>query len=146
MISDAHFDCAAAIREVFPVQVGKVRFVCNMLAHVLHKEKNVFAQLLKAVQLIPTREQAYRREEDIYQQHERRFPKVICCLEVGLEGLLAFYALPPLDDRKIFFTNVLKRLNREIWRRTNVAGFFPNPKAYTRLVATYLMEYAEQIA
>ena len=73
----------------------------------------------------------------------RRFPKVIRCLEAGLEDSLVFYAFPQLDARKISSTNVLERLNREIRRRTNVVGIFPNPDAYTRLVTTYLMEYAE---
>ena len=40
-------------------------------------------------------------------------------------------------------TNVLERLNREIRRRTGAVGIFPSADAYTRLVTTYLMEYAE---
>ena len=54
-----------------------------------------------------------------------------------------FYAFPQLDARKISSTNVLERLNREIRRRTCVVGIFPSADAYTRLVTTYLMEYAE---
>lgn len=50
---------------------------------------------------------------------------------------------PQLDARKISSTNVLESLNREIRRRTNVVGIFPNLDSYTRLVITYLMEYAE---
>ena len=65
---------------------------------------------------------------------------------LGLTQTLAFYAFPQLDARKISSTNVLERLNREIRRRTNVVEIFPNPKAYTRLVTTYLMEYAEDWA
>lgn len=118
----------------------------NILAHVPHKEKNAFAQQLKTIWLAPTREQAYRRAEDLCQQYERRFPKAIRCLEAGLEGSLDFYAFPQLDARKISSTNLLERLNREIRRRTNVVGIFPNPDAYTRLVTTYLMEYAEDWA
>ena len=65
------------------------------------------------------------------------------CLQDGLEDSLAFYAFPQLDARKISSTNVLERLNREIRRRTGVVGIFPSADAYTRLVTTYLMEYAE---
>ena len=136
----------AAIRKGFPGaswQRCKVHFIRNILAHVPYKEKNTFAQQLKAVWLAPTRAQVYRLAEELCQQYERRFPKTIGCLEAGLEDSLAFYAFPQLDARKISSTNVLERLNREIRRRTNVAGIFPNPNAYTRLVTTYLMEYAE---
>lgn len=149
IISDAHSGLVAAIRKGFPGaswQRCKVHFMRNILAHVPHKEKNAFAQQLKAVWLAPTREQAYRRAEDLCQQYERRFPKAIRCLEDGLEDSLAFYTFPQLDARKISSTNVLERLNREIRRRTNVVGIFPNPNAYTRLVTTYLMEYAEDWA
>lgn len=149
VISDAHSGLVAAIRKGFSGaswQRCKVHFMRNILAHVPHKEKNAFAQQLKAIWLAPTREQAYRRAEDLCQQYERRFPKAIRCLEAGLEDSLAFYAFPQLDARKISSTNVLERLNREIRRRTNVVGIFPNPEAYTRLVTTYLMEYAEDWA
>ena len=77
--------------------------------------------------------------------HERlaHFFVDIYSLEDGLEDSLAFYAFPQLDARKISSTNVLERLNREIRRRTGVVGIFPSADAYTRLVTTYLMEYAE---
>ena len=149
VISDAHSGLVAAIRKGFPGaswQRCKVHFMRNILAYVPHKEKKTFAQQLKAIWLAPTREQAYRRAEALCQQYERRFPKAIRCLEAGLEESLAFYAFPQLDARKISSTNVLERLNREIRRRTNVVGIFPNPEAYTRLVTTYLMEYAEDWA
>ena len=146
IISDAHSGLVAAIRKGFPGaswQRCKVHFMRNILAHVPHKEKNAFAQQLKAVWLASTREQAYRRAEELCQQYERRFPKAIRCPEDGLEDSLVFYTFPQLDARKISSTNVLERLNREIRRRTNVVGIFPDPNAYTRLVTTYLMEYAE---
>ena len=149
VISDAHSGLVAAIRKGFPGaswQRCKVHFMRNILAYVPHKEKNTFAQQLKAIWLAPTREQAYKLAEALCQQYERRFPKAIRCLEAGLEDSLAFYAFPQLDARKISSTNVLERLNREIRRRTNVVGIFPNPEAYTRLVTTYLMEYAEDWA
>ena len=149
VISDAHSGLVAAIHKGFPGaswQRCKVHFMRNILAHVSHKEKNKFAQQLKAIWLAPTSEQAYRRAEELCRQYERRFPKAIRCLEAGLEDSLTFYAFPQLDARKISSPNVLERLNREIRRRTNVVGIFPNPDAYTRLVTTYLMEYSEDWA
>ena len=112
----------------------------NILAHIPHKDKATFAQNLKTIWLAPTREQARRLAEEICRQYEHRFPKAVRCLEEGLEDSLSFYAFPQLDARKISSTNVLERLNR---RRTGVVGIFPSTDAYTRLVTTYLMEYAE---
>ena len=75
--------------------------------------------------------------------YAKRFPKAVQCLEDELEDSLAFYAFPMLDARKISSSNMIERLNREIRRRTNVIGIFPNESSYVRLVTTYLMEYAE---
>ena len=129
VISDAHSGLVAAIRKGFPGaswQRCKVHFMRNILAH-----------------LAPTREQACSQAEALCRLYERRFPKAIRRLEDGLEDSLAFYAFPQLDARKISSTNLLERLNREIRRRTSTVGIFPNPDSYTRLVTTYLMEYAE---
>ena len=116
VISDAHSGLVAAIRKGFPGA---------------------------SWQLAPTREQACSQAEALCRLYERRFPKAIRRLEDGLEDSLAFYAFPQLDARKISSTNLLERLNREIRRRTSTVGIFPNPDSYTRLVTTYLMEYAE---
>ena len=62
------------------------------------------------------------------------------CIDCTLSAL---YAFPQLDARRIYSTNVLKRLNRENRRRTSVVGIFSSADAYTRLVTTFLMEYAK---
>lgn len=74
----------------------KVHFMRNILAHALHKEKNIFAQQLKAIWLMPTREQTCKQAEELYQLYERRFFKANRCLEDGL----AFYSFPQLDAKK----------------------------------------------
>lgn len=70
------------------------------------------------------------------------FSNAIDYFKVDLEDSLAFYAFPQLHVRKISSTSTLECLNREIRRQINMIGIFPNPKAYTKLVATYLMKYA----
>lgn len=79
----------------------------------------------------------------ICRQCGHRFSKCIRCLEDGLDDSLAFYAFPQLHARKISSTDVLKRLKREIRRRTGLVRIFPSPDIYTRLVTTHLMECAE---
>ena len=61
----------------------------------------------------------------------------------SIAEIYTFYAFPQVDARKISSINMLERLNWEIRHRTGVVGIFPNTDAYTRLVTTYLMKYAE---
>ena len=136
----------AAIRKSFPGaswQRCKVHFMRNILAHVPQKEKDAFAAQLKEIWLAPNEDLARQRARLLSERYEKRFPKAIEILEEGLEDSLAFYAFPELDARKISSTNMLERLNKEIRRRTNVVGIFPNSDSYLRLVTTCLMEYAE---
>ena len=146
VISDANRGLIAAIRESFSGaswQRCKVHFMRNILAHVPQKEKDAFAAQLKEIWLAPSAELARQRAEQLSERYEKRFPRAMEILEEGLEDSLAFYAFPELDARKISSTNMLERLNKEIRRRTNVVGIFPNPNSYLRLVTAYLMEYAE---
>lgn len=98
---------------------------------------------LKRIWPAPSAELARQRAEQLAEQYRKRFPKAIELLEDGLEDSPAFYAFADLDTRKTSSTNMLERLNKEIRRRTNVVGIFPDPDSYLRLVTTYLMEYAE---
>lgn len=93
--------------------------------------------------MAPSAELACQRARQLAEQYEKRLFKAIEILEEGLEDSLAFYAFPKLDPRKISSTNMLEQLDKEIRRKTNVVGIFPNPDSYLRLVTTYLMEYTE---
>jgi len=146
IISDAHAGLVAAIRESFPGaswQRCKVHFMRNILAKIPHRNKESFASELKQIWLAPDADAARKRAVALAEQYENRFPEAVKILEDGLEDSLQFFAFPALDSRKISSSNMLERLNKEIRRRTRVVGIFPNPDSYLRLVATYLIEYAE---
>ncbi|NJP41717.1 hypothetical protein HCH52_11790 [Oscillospiraceae bacterium HV4-5-C5C] len=91
----------------------------------------------------PNRELALKRAQVLIEAYENRLPKAISTLEAGLEDSLSYLAFPSLDARKISSNNLIERLNKEIRRRTNVIGIFPNPESYVRLITVSLMEYAE---
>ena len=146
IISDANGGLVAAIQKNFPGaswQRCKVHFMRNILAKIPHRNKESFAAELKQVWLAPNAKSARKRADSLTEEYEKRFPDAIQIFEDGLEDSLQFYSFPALDSRKISSSNMLERLNKEIRRRTRVIGIFPNPDSYVRLIATYLVEYAE---
>ena len=145
-ISDSHRGLKAAITKTFlgaSWQRCKGHFMRNILAHIPHQEKALFAAELKHIWLAPTKEAALKTACALGEKYRHRFPQALDILEEGLEDSLQYYRFDLLDARKISSTNTLERLHKEIRRRSRGVGIFPSAKAYTRLVACYLMEYAE---
>jgi putative transposase len=70
----------------------------------------------------------------------RQFPKLEAMLRDSAADLVAFTAFPVAHWKKLWSTNLLERLNKEIKRRTDVVGVFPNPDALLRLAGTVLVE------
>jgi len=75
---------------------------------------------------------------------ERPLPKVAAMLERAEEDLLAFYAFPVGHWRKLRSTNPLERLNREIGRRTDVVGTFPDDASLIRLATSLVIEQNDE--
>jgi hypothetical protein len=77
---------------------------------------------------------------DALERLQEPLPKVAALLEEAEEDLLAFYAFPLDHWPKLRSTNPLERVNREIGRRTDVVGIFPNDRALLRLAASVVIE------
>lgn len=146
VVSDAHKGLTKAIRESFvgcAWQRCKVHFMRNILARIPSKDKAVFASKLKQIWLQPDIDSARAYADNLMDNYESRYPEAARILEEGLEDSIQFYSFKHMDHRKISSTNMLERLNREIRRRTNVVGVFPNMDSYIRLVTSHLIEYSE---
>ena len=90
---------------------------------------------------LPELDQAVRDQLDlIATMLGRQFPKVETMLRDAAEDITAFADFPTAHWKKIWSTNPLERVNKEIKRRTDVVGVFPNPAALLRVAGAVLIE------
>ena len=112
--------------------------------HCRRDQRNLVAAALREVFNAENREQARERVGHVLERLRSVAPKVCELLEEAEEDLIAFYAFPPEHWTKVRSTNPLERVNKEIGRRTDVVGIFPNDKAVIRLAGALLSEQNDE--
>jgi putative transposase len=88
----------------------------------------------------PTRASKRATASEAVAHLDGRLAKVATMLEDAEDEILAFYAFPPDHWRKLRSTNPLERFNREIGRRTDVVGIFPDDQSLIRLAGMLCIE------
>ena len=146
VVSDAHEGLKQAIAQVLgsPWQRCTVHFLREALGHARREQQPMLAALIRPVFNAETGEQARELLGDAVVRLERPLPKVAAMLERAEEDLLAFYAFPADHWRKLRSTNPLERLNREIGRRTDVVGIFPDDASLIRLATSLVIEQNDE--
>jgi len=146
VVSDAHAGLKNAIGQVLgcPWQRCSVHFLREALGHARREQQPMLAALLRPIFNAHSAEQAHELLGEALQRLEKPLPKIAALLEQAEEDLLAFYALPPDHWSKLRSTNPLERFNREIGRRTDVVGIFPNDRALIRLAASVVIEQNDE--
>ena len=143
VISDQHAGLVAALgRSLQGVahQRCRVHFIRNLLAHVPKGQVEMVAALFRTIFAQPDRESMSATWEAVRDQLAARFPKTGPLMDDAKAEVLAFNAFPRAHWRKIWSTNPLERLNKEIKRRARVVGIFPNDAAVIRLVGAVLAD------
>lgn len=104
----------------------------------------IWRALVRTIFAQPDRASARQQLEQVAASLERRFPQVASLLREAAEEVLAYMDFPPEHWRGIHSTNVLERLNRELARRCDVVGIFPNVAAVLRLLGALLEEQQDE--
>lgn len=146
VVSDHHEGLKAAIARVLdaPWQRCTVHFVRNMHGHCRPSQRGLVSAALREVFTAHDQAEAKRRVGDVLDRLGEQVPKVCELLEAAEEDLLAFYAFPAAHWTKLRSTNPLERVNREIGRRSDVVGIFPNDSSAIRLAGAILIEQNDE--
>ena len=143
VISDAHEGLKKAISRVLNGagwQRCRVHFVRNMLARVGKTHGEMVAATIRTIFAQPDAPAARAQLRFVVDTLTAKFPDVAAALADAEADLLAYTGFPRAHWRRIWSTNPLERVNKEIKRRSNVVGIFPNDAAVIRLVGAVLLE------
>ena len=147
VISDAHEGLKGAIAAVLQGaswQRCRVHFVRNALALVPKSAAQMAAATIRTVFAQPDPVSAHEQWRRVADTFRDRYPRLAALLDDAEPDVLAYLAFPADHWRQIWSNNPLERLNREIKRRTDVVGIFPNTDAVIRLVGAVLSEQHDE--
>jgi transposase-like protein len=146
VISDAHEGLKAAITRVLGAtwQRCRVHFMRNALAHVPKGQNTVVAAAIRQVFLQPDHAAATQTWRHVADQLRTRWPKLGTCMDEAEHDVLAYMTFPAQHRVKLHSTNPLERLNKEVKRRSDVVGIFPNEDSINRLVGAVLLEQNDE--
>jgi len=150
VISDAHGGIKAAIAQVLAEatwQRCRTHFMANLASKVAKGNWPMIAALVRSIFEQPDRETTWAQLADVVDKlTQAGFNDVVVYLLDAADDILAFSAFPTEHWPKIRSNNPQERLNKEIRRRTDVVGIFPNRQAVIRLVGALLAEQTDEWA
>ena len=147
--SDAHPGLVDAIASTLPGaswQRCRTDFMGNLLTRVPKSAQPAVATLVRSIFAQPDPGSVHEQHRRRVAQLEERFPEAAALLDQAAGEILAFTAFPKEHWRQLWSNNSLERLNKEIRRRTDVVGIFPNRPAIARLVGAVLAEQHDEWA
>ena len=149
VISDAHQGLVDAIASTLPGsswQRCRTHYMRNLLTRVPKSAQAMVATLVRTIFAQPDRDSVLAQFDRVVTQLAEQFPDAGDHLSDAAGDLLAFTAFPKEHWRQIWSNNPQERLNKELRRRTDVVGIFPNRDAVIRLVGAVLAEQHDEWA
>ena len=149
VISDAHRGLRDAIATIFAGaswQRCRTHFMTNLLTRIPKRAQPWVATMVRTIYQQPSPEEVSAQHGRVIDQLAERFPDAASLLDEARPDILAFASFPVAHWRQTWSNNPMERLNKEIRRRTDVVGIFPNRPAARRLVGAVLAEQHDEWA
>ena len=146
VISDDHRGLVEAIAAVLGASWQRCRthFARNVLTRVARTAQPMVATLVRSIFSQPSATEVFAQHERVVEHLSKDFAAAATLLADARDEILAFTAFPHAHWKQIWSNNPLERLNKEIRRRTDVVGIFPNRAAVIRLVGAVLAEQNDE--
>lgn len=142
VISDAHEGLKAAITRILSAtwQRCRVHAMRNALAYVPKGQHTMVAAAIRQAFIQPDHDNAVQTWRHVADQLRVRWPRLGTFMDNAEADVLAYMAFPAQHRTKLHSTNPLERLNKEVKRRADVVGIFPNEDSIVRLIGAVLLE------
>ena len=147
IISDGHEGIRAAVARNYTKarwQRCWTHFMRNAMKKVGHKYKEALARELRAARKFGDLHVCVVEANRVAERWEKQFPKVAKQIREQFEETMAVHDLPASHKRRVYTTNIIERTMKEIKRRTQVVGIFPNDASAARLIGAMLLERHEK--
>jgi len=116
----------------------------NALAYVPKTQQSMVAAALRQAFLQPDRAQASQMLRHVADQLRQKWLKLAAFIDDSETDGLSYLDFPEQHRSKLHSTNPLERLNKEVKRRADVVGIFPNEAAIIRLIGAVLLEQNDE--
>ena len=121
-----------------------IHFMRNVLSGIPRAGQQMVASIIRTAFAQPDAKHVNAQFDEVVRMLTTSHPQVAVMLDGARDDVLAFCSFPPRHWRQIWSTNPMERVNKEIKRRTDVVGVFPNPAALLRLAGAVLVEQHDE--